>query len=549
MGDEKTLWVGSLPNDVSEKELREKFQKCGRVEDVYISRGHEEQFLWGFVEFSDSRSRDMALFLREDELFLRGQLLKVKKGHRNNPNNARASSQRSYGRWQGRDDWNRNRWEDRGHRQNGEKSSWQGRNGYWVDGGDSDYPMKNQVKAGHEGRRIHVGNLPTQVRRVDVERHFRDCGQIEFISLKHKDSESFCFMGFETSKAAEMAVQDLDQSRVYGNQIKVSLSRPPSAGSPKSHRSVEYADWSNEAYHSPQRAERTRPRDRDGREGSRSHSRRNGGVVPTHHRSEAPPTEERRDDVDSEESIESSDSDFQGSTKVKPTVTNVSSANLAEPQEDEEESSSSSSFCSEDDEKAIDRKEEPQASEVPEMLQASEPGDGEGGDDSRPKRRRRRKVDENGQPQRSTRKRRKRRRSHEAPEAPGHGGHEAATAPAGPGPAFGFRSPSRVRDRSGATRTLEVKPPLQRKRGLDPLGIRVRVENLPDDMNLDEFRNTGESFGEVLEVKLWKSSDGSKTGHITFTESTDVARVLSKLDNRRVEGWDRRLHCFVASQV
>ena len=30
--------------------------------------------------------------------------------------------------------------------------------------------------------------------------------------LNGQDSESFCFMGFETSKAAEMAVQDLDQS-------------------------------------------------------------------------------------------------------------------------------------------------------------------------------------------------------------------------------------------------------------------------------------------------------------------------------------------------
>ena len=31
---------------------------------------------------------------------------------------------------------------------------------------------------------------------------------------RREDSESFCFMGFETSKAAEMAVQDLDQSMI-----------------------------------------------------------------------------------------------------------------------------------------------------------------------------------------------------------------------------------------------------------------------------------------------------------------------------------------------
>ena len=32
------------------------------------------------------------------------------------------------------------------------------------------------------------------------------------MGLGSQDSESFCFMGFESSKAAEMAVQKLDQS-------------------------------------------------------------------------------------------------------------------------------------------------------------------------------------------------------------------------------------------------------------------------------------------------------------------------------------------------
>lgn len=71
----------------------------------------------------------------------------------------------------------------------------------------------------------------------------------------------------------------------------------------------------------------------------------------------------------------------------------------------------------------------------------------------------------------------------------------------------------------------------------------MRVENLPFDMSLDEFKTTGCDFGEVIEAKLWKVKDGSKTGNITFEEGTDVAKVLAKLDNRRVEGWDRRLHC------
>ena len=51
---------------------------------------------------------------------------------------------------------------------------------------------------------------------------------------------------------------------------------------------------------------------------------------------------------------------------------------------------------------------------------------------------------------------------------------------------------------------------------------------------LQRFRSR--SSGEVLDVKLWPVPDGSKTGHVSFQEGTDIARVLAKLDNRRVDG-------------
>lgn len=75
--------------------------------------------------------------------------------------------------------------------------------------------------------------------------------------------------------------------------------------------------------------------------------------------------------------------------------------------------------------------------------------------------------------------------------------------------------------------------------------LTIRVENLPGDMTLEELRRTACDFGEVVEVKLWKTNDGSKTSIVQFDTGTDVQRVVKKLDKRRVEGWDRRLSASI----
>merc|ERR1711920_767947 len=71
--------------------------------------------------------------------------------------------------------------------------------------------------------------------------------------------------------------------------------------------------------------------------------------------------------------------------------------------------------------------------------------------------------------------------------------------------------------------------------------VRVRVDNLPPDMTLEELRHTAANFGKVLEVKIWKEADGGKACSIGYDKSTDIKRALQKLDNRRVEGWEKRL--------
>ncbi|CAL1166825.1 unnamed protein product [Cladocopium goreaui] len=527
MGDEqKTLWVGSLPADVTEKEIRNTFQRCGHIDEVFVSRGREEQFLWGFVEFADNRGFDSAMRMREDELYIRDQLLKIKKGHRNHP--ARAS-QRGYGGW---DDWRdkKDRWErhNRGH-QHWDNNYWRKDDRrpsrYWRDAGGEDIPMKDQVKAGHENRRIHVGNLPEKVRRSEVEQHFQDFGNIQFISLKHKETESFCFIGFDSEKAAELAIQEMDRATIYGNQIKVSLSRPPHS----SHRSVEYSEWGNE-YHSPQRRHESNR--------SPGHEKSERSLVPNHSREESESSQEESSESYSEEvqdaPIPPGVSGL-GATPVAATTDAPGDghavATVATDNGEEESGESSSSSDEDEEDKDTDRREgealEATACDALEVLEPQlEPQlEPDGEERSRQKRRRRRKMDETGQPQRHLKRRKRRERG------AAHATHTPAPATA---PAVVQRQASRSRS---APRAVEPKPPLQRKRGPEQQGIRVRVENLPSDMNLEEFRNTGLDFGEVIEVKLWKTKDGSKTGHITFVEGTDVARERRSED--RVELLER----------
>eukprot|EP00438_Fugacium_kawagutii_P030287 Skav225217 [mRNA] locus=scaffold1041:352453:357328:- [translate_table: standard] len=95
-----------------------------------------------------------------------------------------------------------------------------------VSGGE-DCAMKDQVKAGETAAEWLVEVLrprdstgSVQVRRSEVQRHFRNFGGIEFITLKHKEhrpriqeQESFCFIGFDSDKAAERAIQEMDRRR------------------------------------------------------------------------------------------------------------------------------------------------------------------------------------------------------------------------------------------------------------------------------------------------------------------------------------------------
>eukprot|EP00439_Symbiodinium_sp_Y106_P026232 s1223_g3.t1 len=203
MGEEqRSLWVGSLPTDVTTDEIREKFSKCGKIDEVFIGpRKSHEQYVYCFVHFRDAQGFENAMRLREDELMLRSQLLRLKKGLNRQHSRVDASSEvkpkedrgghRDKNAWRDdRNDRSRRDWDGNG--RDGRDGRWRKEpSQFWWDAGasGSSHPMKLQVKAGYEERRIYIGNLPAKVTEDDIRHHFHTFGEIEFVSLKHKTKE------------------------------------------------------------------------------------------------------------------------------------------------------------------------------------------------------------------------------------------------------------------------------------------------------------------------------------------------------------------------
>ena len=73
------------------------------------------------------------------------------------------------------------------------------------------------------------------------------------------------------------------------------------------------------------------------------------------------------------------------------------------------------------------------------------------------------------------------------------------------------------------------------------LSKKVKLSNLPPDMTLDELRATAEDFGQVVAVKISRGLiDGGLTGIVEYQSADDMKKAMTKLDNRRVEGLEKR---------
>eukprot|EP00434_Breviolum_minutum_P020983 symbB.v1.2.018512.t1/scaffold1403.1/size153157/18 len=66
--DCRTIWVGGLPSEVSEDELREYFAKCGEIREIRLDKSKRSGTLFCHIEFADTSCVDRAIRLSGDKL-------------------------------------------------------------------------------------------------------------------------------------------------------------------------------------------------------------------------------------------------------------------------------------------------------------------------------------------------------------------------------------------------------------------------------------------------------------------------------------------------
>mmetsp|Transcript_25223 Transcript_25223/g.58033 ORF Transcript_25223/g.58033 Transcript_25223/m.58033 type:complete len:570 (+) Transcript_25223:129-1838(+) len=74
----------------------------------------------------------------------------------------------------------------------------------------------------------------------------------------------------------------------------------------------------------------------------------------------------------------------------------------------------------------------------------------------------------------------------------------------------------------------------------------LKIENMPPDMTEEELRTTAAEFGTVLLCEVTEQLiDGGREGKIEYERQAELELALKKLDRRRVEGWEKRLHAVI----
>lgn len=71
----------------------------------------------------------------------------------------------------------------------------------------------------------------------------------------------------------------------------------------------------------------------------------------------------------------------------------------------------------------------------------------------------------------------------------------------------------------------------------------MMVENLPPDMDANELEAVASDFAKVGKLKSAKLHKG-RLGELHYTSAEDMKMAIKKLERRRVEGSDERLHAY-----
>lgn len=97
------------------------------------------------------------------------------------------------------------------------------------------------------------------------------------------------------------------------------------------------------------------------------------------------------------------------------------------------------------------------------------------------------------------------------------------------------------RDAGRSPRRDTGRSPPRRDGGRPPL---VMLENLPSDMKQEELHDVGSDFGHVVRSRLWEQGD-VKHGFLEYQRRSEVQNAIGELDGRRMQGWARRLKAYI----
>lgn len=247
--EEKKLFVGRLPGDIVEEEIRMVFNTYGKVMDVRIfDKGPQKS---AFVTYDTKYAADVAIQVLNN-------IYRFREGARDPVHVSRARHARSYPDRDGRDDKyssnrptfsdERGRY-DRGSYSYGDHDHDRGRGdnrgyGYGsertslVSRGDDRY-NGSSGKGGPPGTKLYVSNLPSDITREALEYVFRTYGSIHDIHIMTGRSNSrqgcafICYSTIEDARRCIAAMQRGYEIRPGEGDIVVKFAddqRPPGSG-------------------------------------------------------------------------------------------------------------------------------------------------------------------------------------------------------------------------------------------------------------------------------------------------------------------------------
>lgn len=82
----------------------------------------------------------------------------------------------------------------------------------------------------NQDSRVWVGGLPSRYNEDNIHDKFKEFGSIDSVRIIHGPKDSYCFVQFETERAAEDSIKELDQKEFDGRVVKVAMATKDGGG-------------------------------------------------------------------------------------------------------------------------------------------------------------------------------------------------------------------------------------------------------------------------------------------------------------------------------